>query len=310
MTIYQMQFQRYARSFKQPLVTSHGVWAVREGMIIHLNGSPGEIAPLEWFGTESLAEAEAFCAGLNGKIERSQVFTIPDRLPCSQFAFEMALHNLESGQVISEAQNLPELAGGTARTAALLPTGKAAIDRWPSLYQLGHRTFKWKIGVAAIATELQQFQQLHQQLPQDCQLRLDANAGLSLAEANQWLERLVEYPIEYLEQPLKPGQFAQMQALAMQYPTKLALDESIANLSSLRHCHHQGWTGIYVIKPAIVGSPSQLLAFLQNHEVDAVFSSAFETEIGYAAGLELAKIADVQRHLGYGTSDWSDDSWK
>jgi o-succinylbenzoate synthase len=294
MTIYQVQFERYARSFRQPLVTSHGVWAVREGIIIRLNGSPGEIAPLEWFGTESLVEAEAFCASLNGWIERSQIFVIPDALPCCQFAFEMALQGLEESQ--------PDQAPTPAKIAALLPAGAAALSQWRSLYDLGHRTFKWKIGVSEITTELQQFHQLYQQLPNDCQLRLDANAGLGLTEAHQWLEQLEACSIEYLEQPLKPAQFEQMQELARQYSTKLALDESIANFQSLQDCYQRGWAGVYVIKPAIVGSPLQLSKFMQQSAIDVVFSSVFETEIGYTAGLRLAQAVGANlRPLGYGT---------
>jgi o-succinylbenzoate synthase len=297
MVIYPVQFERYARSFQQPLVTSHGVWAVREGMIIGLNGSPGEIAPLEWFGTESLAEAAAFCAALNGAIERSQIFTIPDALPCCQFAFEMALQGLEKHQ--SDQAPTP------AAIAALLPAGAQALSAWRSLYELGHRAFKWKIGVNDNKTELEQFYQLHQQLPSDCQLRLDANAGLSLAEAHQWLERLEECTIEYLEQPLKPSQFEQMQALGRQYSTQLALDESIANFQSLQDCYQRGWSGIYVIKPAIVGSPLRLSKFVQQSAIDVVFSSVFETEIGYTAGLRLAQAIGANlRPLGYGTKGW------
>jgi o-succinylbenzoate synthase len=297
MTIYQVQFERYARSFQQPLVTSHGVWAIRAGMIIHLNGSPGEIAPLEWFGTESLAEAEAFCRSLNGQIERSQIWAIPDSLPCCQFAFEMALQGLEERQ----SYQVPT----PAEIAALLPTGAPALARWRSLYDLGHRTFKWKIGVNDVKTELQQFHQLHHQLPTDCQLRLDANAGLSVTEAHQWLEQLEQYSIEYLEQPLAPSQFESMQELAQQYSTKLALDESIANLQSIQDCYEQGWLGIYVIKPAIVGSPLRLSKFMQTCAIDAVFSSVFETEIGYTAGLRLAQAVGANlRPLGYGTRNW------
>ncbi len=155
-----------------------------------------------------------------------------------------------------------------------------------------------------IDTEIQWFQQLHQQLPPDCQLRLDANAGLSLAEARQWLDVFAQHPIEYLEQPLAVDQFAAMQILGETSATPIALDESIANLQSLQDCYDRGWEGIYVIKPAIVGSPRQLQDFLQCHALDVVFSSVFETEIGYAAGLRLAQNIGGQRALGYGTTDW------
>ncbi len=96
MNRYRVEVKSYARPFRQPLHTSHGIWAVREGAIVTLTDSDGnvgrgEIATLEWFGTESLAAAIAFCAGLNGWITTAQIFGIPDRFPCCQFGFESAI---------------------------------------------------------------------------------------------------------------------------------------------------------------------------------------------------------------------------
>jgi o-succinylbenzoate synthase len=295
-------YETYHRPFRQPLQTSYGIWAARSGVIVALQSSDGrtgkgEIAPLEWFGSESLAAAIAFCAGLNGQITREAIFGISDCLPCCQFAFEMALMGLEIAPPLSKG------AGGD-QIAALLPTGKAAIDTWQSLYKSGSRTFKWKIGVQAIVDELALFQDLHQQLPTDCQLRLDANAGLDWSQAKQWLDCLEDYSIEYLEQPLDIQSFMQMQTLCKTYSTSIALDESISNLASLANCYHQGWRGIYVIKPAIVGSPKRLQEFIQRHPIDTVFSSVFETAIGYTAGLELGIALGSTRAFGYGTKDW------
>jgi o-succinylbenzoate synthase len=338
MSHYRVEVASYARPFRQPLHTSHGVWAVREGAIVTLTAADGsigqgEIAPLEWFGTERLDEAIAFCAALQGEITTAQIFGIPDRFPCCQFGFESAIEGLSAcGNVgdppfdkltappksplkrgtLNSSHVPPFLRGArgdqdskrSPSIAALLPTGKPSINSWQPHYDRGHRTFKWKIGVSPIDTEIQWFHALHQQLPTDAQLRLDANAGLSLDAAKRWLEAFETYPIEYLEQPLAVDQFTAMQTLGETYGTPIALDESIANLQSLKDCHDRGWEGIYVIKPAIVGSPRQLQDFLHCHALDVVFSSVFETEVGYAAGLRLAQEICGQRALGYGTNHW------
>jgi o-succinylbenzoate synthase len=343
MSRYRVEVTPYARPFRQPLPTSHGIWAVREGAIVTLTDEfghvgQGEIATLEWFGTERLGEAIEFCARLNGWITTEQIFGIPDRFPCCQFGFEGAIAQSwgppksplargtltaavaalvpEKGLVVKKRQPpapvppLPRGARGVTDSkrspaiAALLPTGKQALDSWQTHYDRGDRTFKWKIGVNPIDDEIQWFRQLHQQLPPDAQLRLDANAGLSLDAAKRWLAEFAIRPIEYLEQPLPVDQFAAMQTLGETYGTPIALDESIANLQSLKDCHDRGWAGIYVIKPAIVGSPRKLQDFLRSHVLDVVFSSVFETEVGYAAGLRLAAQLGCNRALGYGTNHW------
>jgi o-succinylbenzoate synthase len=307
---FAITYETYARPFRQPLLTSHGLWAVRSGAIMTLRSgdgrtAQGEIAPLEWFGSESLADAIEFCVGLNGQITREEIFAISDRLPCCQFAFEMALRGLEADGGDHNLRHSSEI-------AALLPTGKAAIAAWKSLHETGSRTFKWKIGVGAIEDEIALFRDLYQQLPGDCKLRLDANAGLDLVQAKRWLDCLEDDAIEYLEQPLDVRSFDQMKVLGESYSTMLALDESISNLASLVDCYEKGWRGVYVIKPAIVGSPKRLQEFMQrcpmvsdrSKSIDVVFSSVFETSVGYEAGLHLGMALGCERALGYGTQDW------
>jgi o-succinylbenzoate synthase len=175
--------------------------------------------------------------------------------------------------------------------------------------------FKWKIGVLACGAELAILQQLCQDLPSAARLRLDANGGLSLDAAQSYLtlcDRLgsgeIGAAIEFLEQPLPPSEFAAMQDLAQRYLTPLALDESVATLPDLQRHYQRGWRGLFVIKPAIAGSPTQLRQFCQTTALDVVFSSALETAIGRAAGLQLAaELATGDRAQGYGTTHWFQD---
>ncbi|MEG4485311.1 o-succinylbenzoate synthase [Microcoleus sp. D2_18a_B4] len=208
------------------------------------------------------------------------------------------------------------------RFSGLLPAGETALQALPILWLEGYRTFKWKIGVAAIEEELKIFQQLIQVMHNLCDrekafLRLDANGGLSYSQAETWLEacdKVKATPdfsadIEFLEQPLPVTQFQEMVELNAIYATDLALDESAANLDRIQECYSQGWRGIFVIKPAICGSPSQLRKFCQTHNIDAVFSSVFETEIGRQAALNLAtELSLNKRALGFGTDSWFDDN--
>ncbi|MBD2034566.1 o-succinylbenzoate synthase [Leptolyngbya sp. FACHB-321] len=201
--------------------------------------------------------------------------------------------------------------------SALLPAGNLALHTWQPLWDQGFRTFKWKIGVEAIATELKVLDALTQALPKPAKLRLDANGGLSADETTQWLQAcdaMIDpsnrgVVLEYIEQPLPIAQFQSMQDLTQHYRTPIALDESVATLQQLQTCYEHGWRGIFVIKPAIVGSPSRLRQFCQHHSIDAVFSSALETAIGRRAGLRLAaSLGNPDRAVGYGTTHWFKDS--
>lgn len=310
---YGFEFHPYHRAFKRPLQTNHGSWKVREGIILSLSDetgiSYGEIAPISWFGSENLAQAVDFCRQLPSEITKEMIFSIPDQLPACQFGFESAW---EGGR--GQGDKGTGDFGGLASTdslsySALLPAGEGALQAWQALWDQGYRTFKWKIGVYAIAHELAIFDVLTHKLPQEAKLRLDANGGLSYDEANLWLGNCDRIPveIEFIEQPLPGEQFNVMQELSYCYGTAIALDESVATLNQLKACYQQGWRGIFVIKPSICGSPFRLRQFCQKHEIDLVFSSAFETDVGRQAALKLAvELSRQNRAVGFGINHWFD----
>jgi o-succinylbenzoate synthase len=305
-----VQFRPYARSFKHPLQTCHGQWSLRQGIILRLNNERGqvgfgEIAPIPWFGSETLEQALEFCRGLPQEIDSRAIATIPATLPACQFGLESAVEMMaQCVQTWPTATNRPQL------YSALLPTGAAALEAWPALWAQGFRTFKWKIGLLDGDDELRLLNQLRRALPPEGRLRLDANGGLTQAAAHAYLttcDALAAggWAIEFLEQPLPPQEFQAMQDLAQCYQTPLALDESVATLPHLRGYYQVGWRGVFVIKPAIAGSPARLREFCHTAALDLVFSSALETGVGRWAGLRLAaELATGDRAQGYGTAHW------
>ncbi len=338
---YRFEFHPYQRRFKSPLQTSHGIWDVRDGIILRLSdetglASYGEIAPISWFGSETLEQALDFCRQLPTEITEEVMFSIPGDLPACQFGFESALEAILRGQGsgvrgqgleeqgkqgekfpasprhrVSVSSSSPLASRPSPLTySGLLPAGEAALQGWQSLWNQGYRTFKWKIGVFPIADELEIFKLLTQALPASAKLRLDANGGLTNDSANLWLWSCDELSskIEFIEQPLPVKKFAKMLELSSCYATLIALDESVATLAQLEACYQQGWREVFVIKAAIAGSPRRLRQFCQAHKIDAVFSSVFETVVGRLAALNLAaELSQNNRAVGFGVNHWFDD---
>ncbi|MDF5735387.1 MULTISPECIES: o-succinylbenzoate synthase [unclassified Nostoc] len=325
---YQFKFRPYRRRFVRTLTTNHGNWDIREGIILRLTDETlkvgwGEIAPISWFGSETLEQALDFCRQLPPEITDEIIFSIPDELPACQFGFESG-RKWGSGEwgVVSggdEGDNFIT-PNSSLFYSGLLPAGEAALNQWETLWQQGYHTFKWKIGVYAIADELEIFESLIHTLPAFTKLRLDANGGLTYEEANLWLwtcDNLkrngeIALEIEFIEQPLPVEQFQQMLELSISHETAIALDESVATLRQLAACYQQGWRGIFVIKPGIVGSPSRLRTFCQQHKIDTVFSSVFETAIARQAALQLAaELSRNNRAIGFGINHFfeQEDTW-
>ncbi|MBD2667118.1 O-succinylbenzoic acid synthase [Richelia sinica FACHB-800] len=297
--MYEFSFHPISQKFTRPVITNHGVWDVRHSIIIRLINQQGkvgwgEISPISWFGSETTQQALDFCHQLPREINEEIIFTIPDELPACQFGFESAQEWLIQQYDFSTQPNLTY--------SGLLPAGETALQQWQSLWAQGYRTFKCKIGVSDLETEWKVFTSLIQELPNTAKLRLDANGGLSYSESQCWLERCENIQqIEFIEQPLSVDKFAEMQKLSQLYSCPIALDESVANLRQIETCYQQGWRGIFVIKPGIVGSPSQLRKICQKYQIDTVFSSVFETEIGRVSSLQLAtELSANHRAVGFG----------
>jgi O-succinylbenzoate synthase len=303
---HRLEYRRYRLPFRSPVRTAHGLWCEREGLILRLEDEAGgvgfgEVAPIPWFGTETLPEAEAVLAGLGERVEGGCVERVDERCGCVRFALNCALRS-DPGAII--ARRLP--------VAALLPAGKPACDAAEEAMEAGFVAFKWKVGVLDDADEWVVLDDLLARLPDHAKLRLDANGAWTARRAVRWMERCAERPIEFVEQPCfadaSEGAVQQRRVddallgLAADYPTPIALDESVAGLAGLRSWLERGWPGVVVVKPALAGNPAELLALLAANDADAVFSSALETGVGRQAALRVAFAfqGPQSRALGFG----------
>ncbi len=297
---FQFAYRRYLLPFRHPVRTAQGVWAEREGLLLRLTNeagavSFGEVAPISWFGTESVDEAEGICRGFGNFVTSETLASVPVRCGCLRFALAQSLGG-GTRESIENKKALP--------VATLLSAGRAALAQVGLKAEAGFRTFKWKVGVADIAEELPLLDDLIAQLPSGAKLRLDANGAWDRRRAERWLERCAERPVEFIEQPVAveaKGAQDLLLGLASDFPTPIALDESIVSAGDVTHWLGLGWPGVFVIKPALVGEVASVIAQLEKAKVPVVFSSALETAVGAKAALRLAfAFGGESRALGFG----------
>lgn len=295
--------RRYTLPFRAAVRTAHGVWAERTGLIVRLEDGGGsigygEVAPIPWFGTETVEEAEAALNVLGEWVTPEQLAAVPVKLGCLRFALAGAL--AESGKEGRRGKaNVSYLP-----VAALLPAGRGALAQIGPKAELGFRTFKWKVGVGDMADELALLDDVIGELPSGSKLRLDANGAWDRRQAARWLERAAERPVEFVEQPVAPdarGADDVLRGLAGDFPTPIALDESVVGAHDVERWLAADWPGIFVIKPSLLGDPAPVLARLAGAKADVVFSSALETAVAAKAALQLAfSWAGKPRALGFG----------
>lgn len=293
-----LAYRSYRRTLRAPLRTAHGWWRERTGLLVRLAAMDGavgfgEVAPLPEFGTETLAEAEAVCRTLTGRVTAGALDSVDPKLGCVRFALAMA----------REAPGTAAQPPADARrpVTALLPAGAAALGVLPERLAEGFLSFKWKVGVAAVDEELGLLDDILAALPPYARLRLDANGAWARRPAERWLAACAERPVEFVEQPVPPGERDLLFGLARDFPVKLALDEAVTGLAAARAWQAEGWTGVFVIKPALAGPLAEVADWVRATQADVVWSSAVESCVARAAILRTVLAPDLgTRALGFG----------
>lgn len=310
---YRFAFRRYRLPLRVAVRTAHGAWREREGVILRLEDAQGrvgfgEAAPIAWFGTETADEIAAACAELGAKVDERRLAEVPARLGCLRHALAAAREEIAAGS--GEKATI----GGASDylpVAALLPAGKAALSVVDPRADAGFRVFKWKVGVGEVADELALLDDLCARLPDGAKLRLDANGAWDRRQAERWLERCAERPVEFVEQPCAagavhdPAERARAEdrlcGLAGDFPTTIALDESLVGDGDVEHWLGLGWRGVFVVKPALLADAAGAIERLAAAKAAVVFSSALETAVGARVALRQAFAwRGERRALGFG----------
>lgn len=298
-------YRAYRRPLRAPLRTAHGMWTEREGLLLRTEAEDGavrwgEVAPIPWFGTETLAEAREICGKLGDTLSAGAVSAVPEKMGCVRFAL---------ASVFEDAAPAVEAAGMRLPVAALLPAGRAALAAMDAKLEAGFLAFKWKVGVARPEEEMPLLDDLIARLPGYAKLRLDANGAWSNRDATRWLEFCAERPVEFIEQPVM--NVDALLGLAEDYPVKLALDESVSQLAAAREWQARGWRGVFVIKPALAGPLDELVAWTHETKPDLVLSSAIESALARAQILRVVLTAKLtERPLGFGVGEiFGDRVW-
>lgn len=318
-----LHYRRYRLPLRTAIRTAREVWSEREGLLVRVTDEQGsvgygEVAPIPAFGTESVEQAEAALRLLGEAPTEAEWNATPARFGCVHRALQQALSGLRAARG-GDAAPASAPASAARAIAAFLPAGEAALPQIEAKAEIGFRTFKWKVGVTDARDELALLDDVCALLPKGGKLRLDANGAWDRRTAERWLERAADRPIEFIEQPCfassRDGDAACKRAedlllgLANDFPTPLALDESLIDSADAARWQQRGWPGWYVVKPTLMADCDTVLAALRKAGAVVVFSSALETAVGARAALETAFAwTGEPKALGFGVWPLFQDS--
>ena len=277
---------------------AHGASDQRHNVIAHLDEGIGEGAVVPYYGdtqAEIIAYLDQAACSLG-----SDPFLIEDilnRLPpgslAARAAVDIALHDLW-GRILG--QPLYRLFG-LNKESIPLTSFTIAIDE-PSRMaerarQSGYPVIKIKLGspqdeaiVAAIRKAT------------GAKLRVDANAGWTREEAARLIPRLVDYDLEFVEQPLPAADLEGLRWLRSQMRSQkidlpLFVDESIKTAGDV--AAHAGLIDGVVVKLMKTGGIREAIKTIhvaRSFDMQIMIGCMVETSVGVTAAAHIAPLCD------------------
>jgi O-succinylbenzoate synthase len=326
MRIQSAEIFRYQLPLRKSLPLKNLVMENRSGILIRLMDdqqaeSYGEVAPLPGWHPETLTEAEDQLLSILPQIVHQEfqenlpeTFRKMDDLFIDPAVFSSVRWGMESAilQLILKrkghhfAQLREEKFQKNIDINALLTTeNQLLVEEAAEQLSQGYRTLKIKVGRQPIDAEAELLRRLGSVLNPAINIRLDANRSWTLSQALDFAEAIAGIPIEYLEEPL-----VRLDQLADFYERTgipLALDESLNDKKPGEIQIPEGIKTL-VIKPTRMGGISGFLRWLDfadDHRLDIVISSAFESGLTLAVLSELAAMLHPgNRAMGLQTFHW------
>ena len=190
--------------------------------------------------------------------------------------------------VIRDSEGVPEPRRMLVPVNATLPAVDAsAVTEVLARYGLW-RTVKIKVAERgqSLEDDVARVRAVREAHP-EARIRIDANGGWDLDQAERALRALAPFGIEYAEQPVATVEdLAALRRRVDSVP--IAADESIRKAEDPLRVARLGAADVIVVKAQPLGGISRALEIIGEAGIPAVVSSALETSVGLAQGVALA----------------------
>lgn len=309
-------FQKYTLNFKQPGGTSRGVLKQKETyFILAKEGNKiayGECNRFKGLSSDDRPDYEEKLKEIVERIplEKENVLADLAEWPSIYFGVEMLLKDWEHGGKRILFPEVIKEDGFHIPTNGLIWMGEKESMKKQIQQKLkeGFVSIKLKIGAIDFQSECDLMQYIRSQYSADeVEIRLDANGAFSKEEALEKLKVLEKYCINYIEQPIRAGQWEEMAFLAAQSPIPIALDEELIGIYSLSEKQRLIdviQPQLLILKPALIGGfhgTDTWRSLIERQGGSWVITSALESNIGLNAIAQYTAQGHTRYAQGLGT---------
>lgn len=254
--------------FRKAAVTSRNIIREKVSYLIILSTDDGrtgigECSPIPLLSPDDFASLPHKIDEVLGRIRQG---TSPeaidlDRFPSLRFAVESAMADLECGGRGIYFDN--DFSKGMSKLRINGLVWMSSIEEMHKnvgeKVKDGFTCIKLKIGSHDFERELALLGDIRAGYGHDLEIRLDANGAFSAVEAESKLEKLSEFNIHSVEQPIMPGNTSVMARLCASSPIPIALDEELISVpeQKIESLLEDIRPAYIIIKPALLGGFSR-----------------------------------------------------
>jgi len=313
-------WKKLTLDFKLPSGTSRGILTQKDSWIISIwddilpnyigKGEASIIKTLSPDWNEHFeTKVNEICENITNYITSEGLVKL-NQYPSIQLALETAILDLKNGgnsvifpsDFVSKSAPIPINGLIWMGDKAFM---KSQIER---KINTGFNCIKLKIGAINFNTELQILKDIRSNYAStDIELRVDANGAFSPLEALTKLNKLAQFDLHSIEQPIKAGQFDEMANLCAKTPLPIALDEEligITNLKEKKKLLSKINPHYIILKPSLIGGfkgSDEWISLAEKQNIDWWITSALESNIGLNAIAQYTFTKNNPLPQGLGT---------
>ncbi|MFP5471190.1 MAG: o-succinylbenzoate synthase [Bacteroidia bacterium] len=309
-------FKKYQLNFKTPSGTSRGVLSFKESWFIFVYniyepniigiGECGLLKGLSYDDVENYEDIlQEACDNINS-ISLEELSTYPS----IRFGVEMALLDLKNKGSKQLFDTAFTQGNASIKINGLIWMGskEQMFEQIESKILQGFRCVKLKIGAIDFEKEISLLKYIRTHFNKDdIELRVDANGAFSVDDALNKLQRLSEFDLHSIEQPIKAKQWKAMAELCQTTPLPIALDEELIGVNELSEKVKLLDTiqpQYIILKPSLVGgfaATQEWITLAKQKNIPWWITSALESNIGLSAIAQFTSTLNTNMYQGLGT---------
>ena len=168
------------------------------------------------------------------------------------------------------------------------------------------RTVKVKVAAVdgTLADDVARVRATRAHLGPEGRIRVDANGGWTVDEAERAAHALAPFDLEYLEQPCATiPELIELRERLRDWQLPIAADESVRKAEDPLEVAREGAADVVVVKAAPLGGVHAALRIVAEAGLPVVVSSALDSSVGLAMGAQLAAaLPELEFDCGLGTA--------